>query len=126
PAAPITRPLAFLLVEAEYGPVVYEGEPRSFVSNPLGTLLGGWMSTLLDSAMGCAVHSTLPAGKSYTTVDLAVSFVRTLSERVKHVRCEGTIVHAGSTIATAQGRLVDDAGTLYAHGSTTCLVMTPR
>lgn len=126
PAAPIMGTLAFRPVEAEHGRVVFEGEPQRFVYNPLGTVHGGWMSTLLDSAMGCAVHSTLPAGKSYTTVDLAVSFVRLLTERVTRVRCEGTIVHAGSTIATAQGRIVDDAGTLYAHGTTTCLVLTPR
>ena len=126
PAAPIAATLGFHPTEFAPGRAVFEGIPERFAYNPLGTMHGGWAATILDSAMGCAVHTTLPAGKMYTTVDLSVSLVRAISERTKRVRCEATIVHAGGSIATAQGRVVDEAGTLYAHGTTTCLVITPR
>jgi uncharacterized protein (TIGR00369 family) len=126
PGAPIASTLNFTLAEVAHGRAVFEGEPARFLYNPLGTVHGGWAATLLDSALGCAVQSTLPAGKGYTTVDLSVKFVRAVTEHVKRVRCEATIVHAGGSIATAQGRVVDEAGTLYAHGTTTCLILTPR
>jgi uncharacterized protein (TIGR00369 family) len=126
PGASIASTLNFTLAEVAHGRAVFEGETARFLYNPLGTVHGGWAATLLDSAMGCAVQTTLPAGKGYTTVDLSVSFVRAITERVKRVRCEATIVHAGGSIATAQGRVTDEAGTLYAHGTTTCLILTPR
>jgi len=99
---------------------------RGFTYNPLGTVHGGWAATILDSALGCAVHTTLPAGKGYTTVDLSLSMVRAITARVARLRCEATIVHSGGSIATAEGRITDEKGTLYAHGRTTCLVLTPR
>ena len=126
PGAAIAHTLNFTLTEVAHGRAVFEGEPARFLYNPLGSVHGGWASTLLDSAMGCAVQTSLPAGKGYTTVDLSISFVRAITERVKRVRCEATIVHSGGSIATAQGRVVDEAGTLYAHGTTTCLILTPR
>jgi uncharacterized protein (TIGR00369 family) len=126
PAAPIAATLNFWPSEFEHGRAVFVGEPQRFLYNPLGGVHGGWAATLLDSALGCAVHSTLPAGKGYTTVDLSVSMVRGISDRVKRVRCEATIVHAGGSVATAQGRVTDEAGTLYAHGTATCLILTPR
>lgn len=126
PAAPIAATMGFRPAEFSHGRAVFEGDPQRFVYNPLGSVHGGWVATLLDSAMGCAVHSTLPAGKGYTTVDLSVSMVRAITERVGRIRCEATIVHTGGSIATAQGRITDDAGTLYAHGTTTCLILTPR
>lgn len=126
PAAPIAATLNFRPVEVSHGRAVFEGEPTRFVYNPLGTVHGGWAATLLDSALGCAVHTTLPAGKGYTTVDLSVSMVRAITDRVKRVHCEATIIHAGGSIATAQGRVTDEAGTLYAHGTSTCLILTPR
>lgn len=126
PAAPIAHTLNFWLTELAHGRAVFVGEPQRFVYNPLGSVHGGWAATLLDSALGCAVHTTLPAGKGYTTVDLSVSMVRPITERVTRVRCEATIIHTGGSIATAQGRITDDAGTLYAHGSTTCMILTPR
>lgn len=126
PAAPIAATLDFEPTEFDHGRAVFEGTPRRFAYNPLGGIHGGWVATLLDSALGCAVHSTLPAGKYYTTVDLSVSLVRALTDQTKRVRCEATIVHAGSTIATAQGKLFDDRGALCAHGTTTCLIMSPR
>jgi len=126
PGASIANTLNFTLAEVAHGRAVFEGEPARFLYNPIGSVHGGWAATLLDSAMGCAVQTTLPAGKGYTTVDLSVSFVRAITDRVKRVRCEATIVHAGGSIATAQGQVVDEAGTLYATGTTTCLILTPR
>jgi len=124
PGAPIASTLGFTLAEVEPGRAVFTGVPQRFVYNPLGGVHGGWAATLLDSAMGCAVHSTLPAGKGYTTVDLALHLVRGLSEKAGPIRCEAQIVHGGGSIATAQGRIVDANGTLYAHGTTTCLILS--
>jgi uncharacterized protein (TIGR00369 family) len=123
PAPPICNELDFILTEAEVGRAVFEGLPADRFRNPLGTVHGGWMSTILDSALGCAVHSTLKAGQGFTTVDLAVSFVRPVHQSTGKVRCEAKVIHAGGRIATAEARLVDAEGKLYAHGTTTCLVM---
>ena len=124
PAPPIAEVLNFLLVDADVGRAVFEGIPSDRFRNPLGTVHGGWMSTMLDSALGCAVHSTLKAGQAFTTVDLAVSFVRAVHESTGKMRCEAKVIHGGGRIATAEGRLVDAGGKLYAHGTTTCLVMS--
>lgn len=126
PAAPISATLDFYPVEVDHGHAVFEGVPQRFAYNPLGGVHGGWAATILDSALGCAVHTTLPAGKYYTTVDLSLSLVRAISDKTKRVRCEATIVHAGSSVATAEAKLVDDRGQLCAHGTATCLVMSPR
>jgi len=126
PAAPIAATLGFRPTEFEHGHAVFEGAPEQFTYNPLGTVHGGWAATVLDSAMGCAVHSTLPAGKGYTTVELSVSLVRALTDRSGAVRCVASIVHAGGSIATAQGRVVGADGTLYATGTTTCLILSAR
>lgn len=123
PAPPICEVLDFLLVEAEHGRAVFEGIPSDHFRNPLGTVHGGWMSTILDSALGCAIQSTLKAGQAFTTVDLAVSFVRAVHQSTGKVRCEAKAIHVGGRIATAEARLVDAEGKLYAHGTTTCLVM---
>ena len=123
PAPPIAEVADFLLVEVEHGRAVFEAVPADRFRNPLGTVHGGWMSTILDSALGCAVHSTLKAGQGFTTVDLAVSFVRAVHQSTGKMRCEAKVIHAGGRIATAEGRLVDAEGKLYAHGTTTCLVM---
>jgi uncharacterized protein (TIGR00369 family) len=123
PAAPIAATLNIEPVEFERGRAVFEGTPERFVYNPLGSVHGGWAATILDSAMGCAVHTTLPAGKGYTTVDLSVTLVRALTDRVRRIRCEGRVLHAGGTVVTAEGRVTDLEGTLYAHGTTTCLVL---
>jgi uncharacterized protein (TIGR00369 family) len=87
---------------------------------------GGWFATLLDSAMGCAVQSTLPAGKAYTTMEFKVNLVRALTAEVPVVRAEGRIVHPGRQVAMAEARLVGPDGKLYAHGTTTCLVFDRR
>jgi uncharacterized protein (TIGR00369 family) len=126
PAAPIAATLGFEPVEFGPGTAAFEGTPERFVYNPLGTVHGGWAATLLDSAMGCAVHTTLPAGKGYTTVDLHVSLVRPITERTGRIRCEAKVLHTGSSIVTAEGRVIDAAGTLYATGTTTCIVLGAR
>lgn len=126
PAAPIASTLGFWPSEFSHGRAVFVGAPERFTYNPLGTVHGGWAATLLDSAMGCAVQTTLPAGKAYTTVDLSISLVRAITERAKKLVCEAKIVHAGGSIATAEGRVTDESGTLYATGTTTCLLLTPR
>jgi uncharacterized protein (TIGR00369 family) len=126
PGAPIASTLNFNLVEVSHGRAVFEGKPERYVYNPLGVVHGGWAATMLDSALGCAVQTVLPAGKGYTTVDLSVSMVRGISDRSGTIRCEATVLHSGGSVATAQGRVVDEAGTLYAHGTATCLILTPR
>lgn len=126
PAAPISATLGFHPVEVAPGFAAFEGEPARYAYNPLGVVHGGWSSTILDSALGCAVHTTLPAGKGYTTIELSVSLVRAITERTKRVRCEARVIHVGSSIATAEGQLVDDQGKLCAHGKATCMILTPR
>jgi uncharacterized protein (TIGR00369 family) len=122
PGAPIGRTLDFLLVEVERGRAVFQGRPGPAHLNPMGGVHGGWFATLLDSALGCAVHSMMPAGRGYTTAELGVNLVRGLSPKVQLVRAEGQVVHCGRQLATATARLVGADGTLYAHASTTCLV----
>lgn len=122
PPPPIGRTLDFILVRVEPGVAVFQGRPGRAHYNPLGSVHGGWFAALLDSAVGCAVHTTLPAGKGYTTLELKVNLVRALTDRVPLVRAEGRVVHAGRQVATAEGRLVGHDGRLYAHASTTCLV----
>jgi uncharacterized protein (TIGR00369 family) len=122
PRPPIGDTLDFLLVHVEPGRAVFQGRPQRRHYNPLGTVHGGWFATLLDSAVGCAVHSSLPAGKGYTTLELKLNIVRALTEQVPLVRAEGTVVHGGRQVATAEGRLVGPDGKLYAHATTTCLI----
>jgi len=122
PAPPISETLDFLLVAAEHGRVVFQGRPGFAHYNPMGAVHGGWFATLLDSALGCAVGSTLPAGKAYTTAELKVNIVRPLSDKVPFVRAESHIIHGGNRMATADARLTGPDGKLYAHGSTTCFI----
>jgi uncharacterized protein (TIGR00369 family) len=127
PPPPIAALLGLRIVEAETGRTVFTARPDSRLYNPMGAVHGGYMATLLDSCMGCAVHSKLKAGQGYTTVELKVSYVRPLTEETGEVRAEGKIIHAGRQIATAEGRLTDSSGRLLAHASTTCLIFTlPR
>lgn len=123
PRPPISQLLTFDLVEVDHGRALFAGEPGFEHYNPIGSVHGGYAATLLDSAMGCAVHSTLNAGEAYTTVEIKVNYVRALTEATGPIRAEGTIIHRGGRIATAEGALRDAAGTLYAHGTTTCAIM---
>ena len=122
PGAPIAETLDFLLVEAEPGRAVYQGRPSRRHYNPLGSVHGGWFATLLDSAVGCAVHTLLPVGRSYTTAELKINIVRPLTDQVPLVRAEGRVIHAGRRMATADARMVGADGKLYAHASTTCFL----
>jgi uncharacterized protein (TIGR00369 family) len=106
----------------DYGRAIFQGRPLERHYNPLGTVHGGWFATLLDSAVGCAVHTAMPAGRSYTTLELKVNMLRALTNKVELVRAEGRTIHVGGQVATAEARLVDAAGKLYAHATTTCLV----
>jgi uncharacterized protein (TIGR00369 family) len=114
--------LGLLPIEIVEGRAVFQGRPSLAHYNPLGTVHGGWIATLLDSCVGCAVQSTLPAGKAYTTAELKVNFVRPVTTKVALLRAEGKTIHVGSKMATADGRLVGADGKLYAHASTTCFV----
>ena len=122
PYPPINDAADFLLVEVEAGRAVFQGRPLLRHYNPLGTVHGGWIATLLDSCVGCAVHTTLPVGRAYTTAELKVNFVRPVSTKVPLVRAIGTVIHVGRRMATAEGRLVGPDGKLYAHASTTCFI----
>lgn len=122
PPPPMAVTLGFTLLRIEPGFAVFQGQPGFSHYNPMGTVHGGWFATILDSAMGCAVHSTLPAGKAYTTLELKLNLVRALTDAVPLVRAEGRLVHGGRQVATAEGRLVGPDGKLYAHASTTCLI----
>ena len=123
PAPPFTKWARVLAVVAEEGRVVFEGEPDAGMLNPLGTVHGGWTAGILDSAMACAVHTTLKAGEAYTTVEYKVNCVRPVMPGMGVLRCEGVIVSRGRRVATAEGKLTDARGRLIAHGSETCLVM---
>ena len=122
PSAPIAKVMQFQLTEVEQGRVVFSAHPSAEFYNPLGTVHGGYTTTLLDSCMGCAVHSTLPTGMAYTTLELKINFVRPITDKTGPVRAEGNVISAGKRVATAEGRLVDANGKLYAHGTTTCLI----
>ncbi len=123
PAPPIAHLMGFSIDEIEEGRVVFTVEPAEYHYNPIGVVHGGLAATLLDSAMGCAVHTTLAPGVGYTTIDLHVTFVRPLTATTGTIRAEGRVVHAGSRVATAEGRVVDATGRVYAHATTRCLIM---
>lgn len=118
----IAQTLDFSLVEVGEGRAVFQGQPQLKHYNPLGTVHGGWYATLLDSAVGCAVHTAMPVGRAYTTAELSVNIVRAASHKSGPLRAIGTVVHAGRQLATAEGRIVGPDGKLYAHATTTCLV----
>ncbi|WP_141440558.1 PaaI family thioesterase [Vreelandella titanicae] len=122
PPPPMANTLNFTLLRVEPGFALFQGQPRFSHYNPMGTVHGGWFATMLDTAMGCAVHSTLPPGRAYTTLELKLNLVRALTDAVPLVRAEGRLVHGGRQVATAEGRLIGPDGKLYAHASTTCLV----
>lgn len=125
PKPPISALMDFILAEVSQGRAVFVGEPAEFHYNPIGVVHGGLAATLLDSAMGCAVHSMLPPRVGYTTLEIKVNFVRAMTATTGQVRSEGTVIHMGGRTATAEGRIVDLAGKLYAHATTTCLVLRP-
>jgi len=120
PFAPTTR---IELVEVAPGRIVFTGTPDFAFLNPMGTIHGGWIATILDSAMGCAVHSSLKPGQLYTTTSMTINYVRALAGDAGEVRCEAVTTHAGGRLATSEGRLWDARGKLVAHGSETCMIL---
>ncbi|VVE73909.1 aromatic compound catabolic protein [Pandoraea captiosa] len=122
PMPPISETLGFIAVEVANGRAVFQGRPALPYYNPLGSIHGGWFATLLDSAVACAIHSTLPAGRSYTTLELKTNMVRALTRDIPLVRAEGKVIQAGRQVGIAEGRIVGPDGTLYAHATTTCLI----
>lgn len=122
----IAQTLDFGLVEVAHGRAVFQGTPQLMHYNPLGSVHGGWFATMLDSALGCAVHTSLAAGLGYTTAELGVNIVRAAHAGTGPLRAIGQVVHSGRQLATAEARIVDAAGKLYAHGTTTCLVFEAK
>jgi uncharacterized protein (TIGR00369 family) len=125
PRSPIAVLMNFTGIEVEEGRVVFRAEPAEFHLNPVGLVHGGLAATLLDSAMGCAIHTTLPAGAFYTTAQLNVHYVRAPRVGGGEIVCEGRVLHAGRSTATADATIRDAAGKLVAHGTTTCIVFRP-
>jgi uncharacterized protein (TIGR00369 family) len=126
PNPPISETLGFHLAEADPGRAVFTCVPEFRHYNPIGTVHGGFAATLLDSALGCAIFSTLAKGDAWTTLELKLNYVRPMSKDTGPVRAEGRIIHRGRTVATSQGDLKDRAGKLYAHASTTCMIFPAK
>ena len=122
PYAAIAETLDFLVIGIGDGEATFQGTPGPNHFNPMGVVHGGWFATLLDSALGCAVHTKMPAGRGYTTAELSVNIVRALTPNVPRVRAIGRVIHCGRQLATAEAQLIGPDGTLYAHATTTCLV----
>ena len=118
--------LGFRLVEVDHGYAAFEGEPSDKILNPMGVVHGGWALTLIDSACGAAGHTTLPAGVGYGTVETKVNFVRAITATTGRLRAEGRVLAQGRTIITAEAKLTDAQGKLYAHGTSTCMILRPE
>jgi len=123
PLPPMAALVNFRIVEARAGAVSLQAQPDERHYNPLGAVHGGWMATVLDSATGIAVHTTLPAGIGYTTVDLNVTYIRPVQAEAGPFTCVATVMSRGSRIATAEGRLEDATGKLFSRASATCLIL---
>ncbi|MFD4600271.1 PaaI family thioesterase [Streptomyces sp. NPDC058464] len=121
----IGRLLGMRFDEVEHGRMVISLDTRPDFANPLGIVHGGIAATLLDSVMGCAVHTTLPAGVGYTTLELKVNYIRAAHIGGQTLTAEGTVIHVGRSTATAEGKVLDERGKLIAHATTTCLIMGP-
>ncbi|MCW9033096.1 MAG: PaaI family thioesterase [Rhodospirillales bacterium] len=123
---PIGDTMGMDLATVEKGRITFASTPAEYHYNPMGSVHGGYAGTLLDSAMGCAVHTTMPAGVGYTTLEFKVNLVRPMTKDTGPIKAEGWLVHGGRSMATAEGRITDANGKLYAHASTTCMVFAPR
>jgi uncharacterized protein (TIGR00369 family) len=123
--APMVQLVGLTPELAEEGRVIFSMLPAEFQYNTMGVVHGGAIATLVDTALGCAVLSTMPQGASHTTVELHMNFVRPVTEATGRITCEAIVLHSGRRIATAEAKVRDEAGTLYAHASTTCSVFTP-
>jgi uncharacterized protein (TIGR00369 family) len=124
PPPPIMATLGYDMEELSEGRAVFSIDPGEYHYNPIGVVHGGVSATLLDTAMACAVHSALPAGSGYTTLEFKVNFVRGVTVDTGRLTAVGTLVHLGSRMATAEGKLTGPDGKLYAHATTTCLIFS--
>jgi uncharacterized protein (TIGR00369 family) len=122
PYAPVSKTLDFLLLEVDKGYALFQGTPQFDHLNPLGTVHGGWIATLLDSALGCAVHTIVPKGRSFTTTQLSINYVKAVLPKVSRVRAEARVVHSGRQVATSEAKIYGPDSTLFAHASTTCIL----
>ena len=122
PAPPISRTMRFWLREAEPERVVFTGSPNGDMLNPLGGVHGGWTATIMDSALACAVMTTLAPGEGYTTVEFKVNLTRPVPADGAEVRCEGRVLTRGRSIATSEAKLLDARGRVLAHGTETCAI----
>jgi uncharacterized protein (TIGR00369 family) len=123
PRPPFSKETDIWPIAVEAGRVTFEALPSARFYNPMGIVHGGWIATLLDTAMGCAVHSSLAPGQSFVTLEMKTVFVRPVLEKTGKLTCEGTLLHAGGRVASSEGRIYDGQGKLIAHGSETCLIM---
>ncbi len=126
PAPSISETMGFRLVAVAHGFVAFEGEPSKAVLNPMGVVHGGWALTLIDSACGAAGHTTLPAGVGYGTLETKGNFVRPILADTGTLRAEGRVLAQGRTIITAEAKITDAQGKLYAHGTSTCMIIRPE
>lgn len=127
PPPPMIELLGIRLAEVEEGRVVFTGIAEERFYNGTGVAHGGFAATLLDTALGCAINSAMPAGRRFTTLELKVNLTRPLTQEAGLLRCEAKVVHVGGRTATSEGRITDAKGKLYAHGTTTCIVVdAPR
>ena len=122
PAAGMRQLMNFKLVEVSEGRAVFTIQADERHYNGLGIAHGGLAATLLDSATGCAINTMMPAGRIFTTLEMKINYVRPLTREVGEVRCEANVIHVGGRTATAEGRIVDRNGKLYAHGTSTCML----
>ena len=127
PRPPVGALVDFSIPHVEEGRIAFAAPTAEWMLNPLGTVHGGVITTMLDSAVGCAVHTTLPVGVGYTTLEIKVNFLRAVPADAGNLIAEGKVVHRGGTVATAEGRLTSESdGRLLAHATTTCLILKPR
>jgi uncharacterized protein (TIGR00369 family) len=125
PTPPFAALLGMRIVSVEPGAVAFEFEPAEFTYSPLGTVHGGILTTLLDTVMGCSFHTTLPAGVGYTTLELKVNFLRTVTVATGILLAEGRVIHSGSRVATVEGQMFDRQRRLHAHATSTLLILRP-
>jgi uncharacterized protein (TIGR00369 family) len=123
PPPPMVALLGLRLIEVEAGRVVFAGTVSDSFYNGLGVAHGGYAASMLDSALGCAINSVMPAGRMFTTLELKINYTRPLRREIGELRCEARVVHVGARTATSEGRITDANGKLYAHGTTTCIVV---
>lgn len=122
PAPPIAERMNFALVEVSEGRAVFKGVPGERHLNPLGGVHGGWAATIMDSALGCCVHTLMAVGEAYTTAEMKINYTRPITPQTGLVTCEGKVVHRGRTLAVSEARLTDAAGKLLAFGTETCAI----